>query len=300
MKPKEKPSSNAIIVAKAVAFVLSQPETRHLMPPETLALQLEMLKPVAKASALKRLLRQGWFRESVKKFEDRVFPGLSLHFVLRKRIIEKWAREAIDKGADQLVVLGAGFDTLAARIAAEFPQVNCVEVDRLATQLRKRSANINYPRNLNFVACDLRETPLQTALLHTPAYHRHRTTFFVAEGVMKYLTAEAVDAIFSFVADDCGPNSRIAFTFLGTGMDGKPQYPEHSFIADLYVNVKRQNLLWGIEPESMHQFLNDRYMSLIEMDDAHEIALKALGARRVPAEPYRAEYTALAEQVLFR
>ena len=67
-----------------------------------------------------------------------MLPGILLHYALRKRFIEESARAFLERGGQQLVVLGAGFDTLAARIAEERPGVVCVEVDHPATQETKR------------------------------------------------------------------------------------------------------------------------------------------------------------------
>ena len=59
--------------------------------------------------------------------------------MMRKRWIESRVRAAIADGASQLVVLGAGFDTLGVRLAVERPDFRVVEIDHPATLAVKRS-----------------------------------------------------------------------------------------------------------------------------------------------------------------
>src|SRR5690242_16150965 len=47
---------------------------------------------------------------------DRRCPGLHGHVVLRSRYADDAVRAALDRGTSQVVLLGAGFDTLAYRL----------------------------------------------------------------------------------------------------------------------------------------------------------------------------------------
>ena len=57
--------------------------------------------------------------------ERATHPGIVRHWMLRKKWIELRVRAAIADGADQVVVLGAGFDTLGVRMAVERPDYSC-------------------------------------------------------------------------------------------------------------------------------------------------------------------------------
>ena len=59
--------------------------------------------------------------------------------MLRKRWIESRVRAKIAAGASQVVVLGAGLDTLGVRLASERPDLRVVEIDHPATLAVKRS-----------------------------------------------------------------------------------------------------------------------------------------------------------------
>lgn len=55
--------------------------------------------------------------------------GQILWFGVRKRFIADAVDAAIADGASQLLVVGAGFDPLAALVARRHPHVTCVELD---------------------------------------------------------------------------------------------------------------------------------------------------------------------------
>src|SRR5688500_2926243 len=77
---------------------------------------------------------------------DAAFPPGELWIALRTAFLDRGVTQMLDGGARQVVVLGAGFDARAARLAR--PGVRFFEVDHPATQdeKRKRAAAIpGYP-----------------------------------------------------------------------------------------------------------------------------------------------------------
>ena len=70
--------------------------------------------------------------------ESLTHPGILAHYWHRKRWIESRCRVAIKEGVTHVVVIGAGFDTLALRLAGEFPDVRWIELDHPATQGAKQ------------------------------------------------------------------------------------------------------------------------------------------------------------------
>ena len=46
--------------------------------------------------------------------------------------------KSIDEGAKQVVILGAGFDTLAWRLSEKFESIRFIEVDHPATSKEKK------------------------------------------------------------------------------------------------------------------------------------------------------------------
>src|SRR3569623_3087597 len=109
--------------------------------------------------------------------------------LLRERYVDDVMRGELADGAEQIVVLGTGFDTRAYRI--DRPDVVVFEVDHPDTQTDKRSAlaraGVQLPSNVRFVAVDFDVDDLG-ACLRTAGYDPTRRTVFVWQGVVYYLT----------------------------------------------------------------------------------------------------------------
>src|SRR6476619_85972 len=94
-------------------------------------------------------------------------PRLRWFIAARSRIAEEALTKAVNAGATQLVVLGAGLDTLAYRTPLA-GQLRIFEVDFPATQVRKRkmlaAAGIAVPETLTYVAVDFEREALPVAL----------------------------------------------------------------------------------------------------------------------------------------
>src|SRR5262249_52899938 len=105
-------------------------------------------------------------RSFVEVLERFTISGLSLHFVLRKRILERAVRTALVERFAQVVVLGGGFDTLALRLASAFPLVSFFELDQPATQaVKERVLKGDAPENHRFSPVDFTRQSWETVLL---------------------------------------------------------------------------------------------------------------------------------------
>lgn len=134
---------------------------------------------------------------------------------LRTRVLDDLVR---DDPATQLVLLGAGFDTRGLRIpevAARGARV--FEVDD-AGVLATRRALLGgaLPPQVAHVVADFDapgfEAPLRAALA-AEGFRAGRGGLFVLEGVIGYISEEAMHRVFAFVADAGGPGARLALTY---------------------------------------------------------------------------------------
>lgn len=143
-------------------------------------------------------------------------PHSVLYLGLRTASFDDDVRRAIDAGIDQVVILGAGLDTRAARLAT--PGVRFFEVDHPATQAdkRERLANVaGYPiEAATFVTCDFERQDF-LARLAAAGHRSDAPTIFVWEGVVYYLTEAAVRATCTRIAKGCDPRTRLAFDLVG-------------------------------------------------------------------------------------
>jgi methyltransferase (TIGR00027 family) len=196
----DRPSRTAVLIAAATVFLSRDPELALLVPSEAATWCRLLLKedPLVK-TLLHPALR--WF---VRLAERATVPGLMLHFMLRKRWIEEAVREGLVQGCREVVVIGAGFDTLCVRLAGEFPRVTFIEVDHPATQRRKRAALPPELHNLRLVEVDLAQQKLEEVC------RPRNDAAVVIEGLLMYLTEAQVGRLFSALKD-C---RRIVFTVM--------------------------------------------------------------------------------------
>jgi methyltransferase (TIGR00027 family) len=129
-------------------------------------------------------------------------PRLRWFIAARSRIAEEALTAAVNAGAKQLVVLGAGLDTLAYRtpLAAD---LRIFEVDFPATQARKRqmiaAAGIAVPDTLTYVGVDFERETLAAAL-DDAGFAAAKRSFFSWLGVVPYLTEAAVFSTLGYIA----------------------------------------------------------------------------------------------------
>jgi methyltransferase (TIGR00027 family) len=129
-------------------------------------------------------------------------PRLRWFIAARSRIAEEALTVAVSRGASQLVVLGAGLDTLAYRTQLA-SRLRIFEVDHPATQAWKRqlltAAAIAVPASLTFVAVDFERETLAEAL-DAAGFDRGQRSFFSWLGVVPYLTEQAVFSTLATIA----------------------------------------------------------------------------------------------------
>jgi methyltransferase (TIGR00027 family) len=126
--------------------------------------------------------------------------------------------DALQNGARQVVVLGAGFDSRAYRFQSQLGNVRVMEVDYGPTQAYKKQRLGEIldviPPNVSFVPMDFTKDDLLDQL-RKAGYSEQQNTFFLWEGVTYYLPESAVKDTLHFVRDHSASGSRIAFDYFG-------------------------------------------------------------------------------------
>ena len=148
-----------------------------------------------------RLLGSGFARD-LERASHKVARDFRAFMAARSRYVEDQLKDAVSKGVEQYVVLGAGLDTFAYR--NPFPSLRVLEVDFPATQEWKRlmlaEAAIALPTNLVFVPLDFEHKTLAEGLSDA-GFDAARPAFFGWLGVVPYLTLEAFRATIGTIAD---------------------------------------------------------------------------------------------------
>ncbi|MDH6193463.1 methyltransferase (TIGR00027 family) [Mycobacterium frederiksbergense] len=194
---------------------------------------------------------------------ERAGPGLWANLTCRKRYIDDKLEQALPD-IDAVVILGAGLDTRAYRLARRSP-IPVFEVDLPVNVERKRSvvnrALGTAPASVHLVPVDFERDDLAAEL----ARHGHRSehrTFFVWEGVTQYLSAGGVAATFEFLGS-AAPESRLAFTYVRSDfIDGTNRYGAES----LYRRFRIRSRLWqfGLAPDRVASFIEPYGWQLAE------------------------------------
>lgn len=143
-------------------------------------------------------------------------PGLHDYLVARARYIDDRVQDRLDEGVDQLVILGAGFDTRAYRIDGLRGRVSVFEVDHPASQREKLDALARafgaVPEHVTFVPVDFHTQALGQRLRES-GYREGAPTLFIMEGVTMYLSPTAVDETLAFISGHSGAGSSVVFDY---------------------------------------------------------------------------------------
>jgi len=255
---KERPSKTARKVALNIVTLGAKPGMEEVLPAgiadATATLLVESGAVGATAIRWSRSPRM----VSVYMAFDWMMPGQFEAFGHRKRLCERQARDGIGAGASQVLVLGAGYDTTGWRLAPEFPGVDFFEIDHPATaRLKAKGIGAMGQRgNLHLIAEDLGRRQLVDVLHADDAWNPTAPTVIVAEGLLMYLPPEAVGALFDQCAAITGAGSRIAFTYVGTRADGRPDAGPRTRLVLWILEVGGEPWLWSIRPEELGPFLH--------------------------------------------
>jgi methyltransferase (TIGR00027 family) len=146
---------------------------------------------------------------------DETFPPMERWLALRAGFLDRQVRRLTRGGVAQVVILGAGLDTRAVRLARD--GVRFFEVDHPATQADKRArvaALAGYDADAAiYVACDFERDDFLDRLV-ADGFDAAAPAVIVWEGVAPYLTEAAVRATARRVATGCHPETALLFDYL--------------------------------------------------------------------------------------
>ena len=254
---KDKPSKTALKVAMSLITLAAKPGMDRILPQGIVDATERLL--VASGAAGARTVRWSRSQRMVSVYEafDWMLPGQFEAFAHRKAFCERQVREGIDAGATQVLVLGAGYDTMGWRLAPEFSGATFFEIDHPATaRLKAQGIGAMGQRdNLCLIAENLGKRKLADVLKTNESWNHRAQTVIVAEGLVMYLHPEAVRDLFCQCAAISAAGSRIAFSYIPTGADGRPDSGRWTGLMLWLQNVAGEPWTWSIRPEELGPFL---------------------------------------------
>ena len=205
--------------------------------------------------------------------------------IVRERYVEDLIRREAQRGLDQVVILGAGFDTRAYRIA-ELVGINVFEVDHPITQRQKRSALERMPNavppDVRFVGVDFEIDDLGERL-RAAGYQEDKRTLFVWQGVTMYLTPAGIDRTLGFVAQHSAKGSAVVFDYF----DARAMQSAEAVVIRFFTSIMGEKVTWAIDRREIEAFLTTRGFADVRNSDHAQMAapyLTGANARRPMAK----------------
>lgn len=215
--------------------------------------------------------------------------GLVDHNVLRTQAIDTHLLDALDAGARQLVILGAGMDARAWRLEA-LRGVDVFELDHPATQRYKRGrvAGKTPPTDIRYVPVDFEKEAFGERL-ESAGFSRTRPSVWIWEGVAMYLPLGAIGDTFRQVTSLAAEGSVLAMTYripneLPFGAIGRIAIPAMFAAAG-------EPLLGTLEPSALATMLAPEWR--ITYDDDARGWRSLTGSAAVPSKAFLSERLAV-------
>lgn len=248
-------STTAKVIAASTLLLASRSADRHLVPEGAAPLCQHFLSTTwtdrcLAASATSALTR--WFWRGLERITH---PGIMRHYLLRKHWIEEQCRMSLQAGVRRVIVIGAGLDTLALRMAPQWPEVAWVEIDHPATQAFKlqglSAAGLRLPSNAELHSVDLAISPLPSNLMNND-----QPTLVVIEGVLMYLEETAIVAL---LRDQVRALStlpvKVIFSHMVRWDEGRSGFRPSSWLIDRWLSWRSEPFKWTISPKALQPWL---------------------------------------------
>jgi len=209
-----------------------------------------------------------------------VMDTLCMFIAARSRFAEDCLSHAISRRVGQLVILGAGLDTLSLRKPHEKAGLLTFEVDHPATQAWKRrrltEVGLVPPASLTFVPVNLEEQSLP-AELKAAGLDSNRSTFFHWLGVAPYLRVGLVIETLEFIAGI--PGAEVVFDYTEPLENYAPERRASIIAVQSRAEEVGEPWLSFFDPCEIHSKINELGLRVIEDLGLREIRLRYLGSQ---------------------
>lgn len=214
----------------------------------------------------------------ILNLKGRLSPkGIYPYVIARTKYIDSIFEFAIKDGVEQVVILGAGFDSRAIRLSGQNNKIQVFEIDTHYTQQAKlkqyQKRKIPKPENTIYLPVDFDREDLETKL-NESEFIRNKKSLFILEGLTMYLEQKSVEETFKLIYEFSAPSSLIVFDYIyASVLRGEQKYYGERSI---HKRVVKDNEKWtfGIEEGEINNFLKSLNFSLIEHLDSNTIEKK--------------------------
>ncbi len=256
MSSTSKPNFTAWFVMQGVLATLHHPDYRDASNNELVRLYEPLAKIASKTRLISRLIDSLPYSFQYRIGQWVTNPSRLRHFLFRKKEIEKQSRELLaEGGVTQVVVLGAGLDLLALRLAGEYPGVNFIEIDTFESQSFKvaslQKIPTQLPANLEFIEGDL-QNPLEGILKPSRLHDPKAKTLWIAEGFFMFVSQEAVQALLEGIQRISVAGSHLIMTTL---VQARPSGLIKHSMCDFFMRREQSPYRWFMGPADVGGFV---------------------------------------------
>ncbi len=214
----------------------------------------------------KSLLHAENSREMIKK---NIPKGLYEYVIARTKYFDDIYVEALKNDIEQIVFLGAGYDSRPYRFANLIKETKIFEVDTKPTQEHKLSLlqknGTDTHKNVSFVSADFEKDDL-LLLISKNGYVQSKQTLFIWEGVTFYLSYTAVIHMLKVLKENSGSNSKICFDFQSIRNENDL----------IQTGLKDETIKFGIPFGGIANFVKDNGYTIIEHINSNDMEKRFL------------------------
>lgn len=193
-------------------------------------------------------------------FTERRGQGVNSFLVARDRYIDDVLLDSLNKGLQQLVILGAGFDSRPYRFDL-ISRVKTFEVDHPATQTDKLAKLQDIfgkvPEHVSYVPTNFNTQTLEVGLMLS-GYDPNLQTLFIWQGVRLYWISDGVETTLAFIVRHSGADIAVVFDYVYRSvLEETQKHPE-------IINMRRyrfmtgEGLTFGIPESAVNAFMKER------------------------------------------
>jgi methyltransferase (TIGR00027 family) len=192
-------------------------------------------------------------------------PGVIGNLLYRTKFIDEILKENINENIEQVLILGAGFDTRAYRLEGIqyiiFYEVDCPEtIFKKKERLKKLYKDI--PQNVNLLSIDFEENKLEEKMKKSN-FNKNKKTLVIWEGVTQYIDKEALNNVLDYLSS-IKSESKLLFTYIKKEIiDGSNRSEiDHNIISF----AEKMGSPWktGINPAEIEELLENRSLKLLK------------------------------------
>jgi methyltransferase (TIGR00027 family) len=188
---------------------------------------------------------------------ERHVPGLMNSLIARVRYFDDYLKKCITANLEQIVILGAGYDTRAYRIKG-IKNIKVFEIDHPNTQNLKlqkiKEIYSSTPEHVTYVSIDF-ETQKLSQELYNSGYNKLLKTLFIIEGLIYYIPPKAAAETLTFIAKNSGKGSAVIFDYFPESVVNGKNKTEIAQNLRIFPQLQGEPLQFGINEEEIEKYL---------------------------------------------